>query len=194
MFKRILVLVATLAAIAIVGTALVGTALADDPTTNPPVPFGPRAGQGPAGLGGPAWGGQSTLDAVSQLLGLTPEQIHEQRLAGKSLLQIAQEKGVSKEALVNAILAAKKAALDSLVSAGKLTQAQADAMYAHMQTQVPNAVERTSVGPANGRGNTGNCPGLNSGQQNPGTGMRPGSRGGRFGGRFQAPATPGSGN
>ena len=195
MFKRILVLVAALAAIAIVGTALVGTALADDPTTPTPAPFGPRWGHGSTlGPGGPAWGGHSTLDAVSQLLGLTPEQIHEQRLAGKSLVQIAQEKGVSKDQLVAAILAAKKAALNSLVSAGKLTQAQADAMYAHMQTQVPNAVERTSVGPANGRGNTGNCPGLNSGTQNPGTGVGPGFRGGRFGGRFQAPATPGSGN
>ncbi|MBM3133784.1 MAG: DUF2680 domain-containing protein [Chloroflexi bacterium] len=193
MFKRILVLVTTLAAIAIVGAALVGTVLADDPTTTS-VPFGPRGGHGPMDLGGPAWGGQSTLDAVSQLLGLTPEQIHEQRLAGKSLAQIAQEKGVSEAKLIETILAAKKAVLDSLVSAGKLTQAQADAMYAHMQTQVPTAVERTSVGPANGRGNAGNCPGLNSGQQNPGMGMGPGSRGGRFGGRFQAPATPGSGN
>jgi hypothetical protein len=133
------------------------------------------------------------MDAVSKLLGLTPEQIHEQRLAGKSLVQIAQEKGVSKDALVNAILAAKKAVLDSLVSAGKLTQAQADAMYAHMQTQVPLAVERTTVGPFSGRGNggnCGNCPCLNGGKATPGTGMGPGSHGGRF----QAPVTPGSGN
>lgn len=193
MSKRILVLVATLAVVAVLGTALVGTALAD-PTTPTPVPFGPRGGHGPMlGLGGPAWGGQSTLDAVSKLLGLTPEQIHEQRLAGKSLVQIAQEKGVSKDQLVAAILAAKKAVLDSLVSAGKLTQAQADAMYANMQTQVPLAVERTTVGPVNGRGNggnCGNCPCLNGGKATPGTGMGPGSHGGRF----QAPVTPGRGN
>ncbi len=193
MSKRILVLVATLAVVAVLGTALVGTALAD-PTTPTPVPFGPRWGQRPMMGGGLAWGGESMVDVVSQLLGLTPEQIHEQRLAGKSLVQIAQEKGVSKDQLVAAILAAKKAVLDNLVKDGKLTQAQADAMYAHMQTQVPNAVERTSVGPANGRGNSGHCPGLNSGTQNPGTGVGPGFRGGRFGGRFQAPATPGSGN
>jgi hypothetical protein len=145
------------------------------------------------GFGSPAWGGQSTLDAVSKLLGLTPEQIHEQRLAGKSLVQIAQEKGVSKDQLVAAILAAKKTVLDNLVKDGTLTQAQADAMYANMQTQVPLAVERTSVGPFSGRGNggnCGNCPCLNGGKATPGTGMGPGFRGGRF----QAPATPGSGN
>jgi hypothetical protein len=123
---------------------------------------------GNAQRGMPAWAGQP--DAVEKLLDMTDDEIHVQRLAGKSLAQIAEAKGVGKDQLVKAILDAKKAILDEQVKAEKLTQAQADAIYAHMQQQVPVMVDRTGVGPARGQ----------MGQQ----GNQTGRMGGRMGGRW----------
>ena len=172
------VLVAVLAGILVVTLAAV--ALAAPPTpqagqgihtpgtglTNGAVPgtangtaqgFGPmwarQQGQATRGMGmgmrgGQAWAGQP--EAVQTLLGMTEEQIEAERQAGKSLAQIAATKNVTKDALVSTILNAKKAILDEQVAAGKLTQAQADAVYANMQQQVPVMVDRTEVGPGCG--------------------------------------------
>lgn len=138
--------------------ALVGTALAQGttpPTGTETCPCGltpgtmPQGdgmrGGGMRGGGMPEWAGMD--DVVEELLGLTTEQLQAERLAGKSLVQIAQAKGVSEAALTQAIMDDHKTDLAKLVSDGKLTQAQADAMLARMQDQVKLMVERTGVGP-----------------------------------------------
>jgi hypothetical protein len=107
---------------------------------------GAGMGYGAGMRGGPAWAGQP--DEVASLLGMTQEQIQAERLAGKSLVQIADTKDVTEKQLVDAILAAKKATLDKLVADGKLAQTQADYMYSHMQAQVSVMVSRTTTGPA----------------------------------------------
>ena len=99
---------------------------------------------------------------------MTDEQIQAERLAGKSLAQIAASKNVSEDKLISTILEAKKADLAKLVAAGKLTQAQMDAMVQNMQTQVKTMVERTNVGPA-----------FAQGQARPGGMTGQGFRGGR---------------
>ncbi len=98
--------------------------------------------------GAPAWAGQP--EEVQTYLGMTLEQIQAERVAGKSLAQIAVEKGKTRDGLISTILDAKKATLDEQVAAGKLTQAQADVVYANMQQQVPVMVDRTDVGPGCG--------------------------------------------
>ena len=100
--------------------------------------------------GAPEWAGLE--EEVATLLSMTQEQIQSERLAGKSLVQIAAAKNVNEQTLTSTILTAKKAELDAQVAAGKLTQAQADAVYAHMQTQVPAMINRTTVGPNPNRG------------------------------------------
>ena len=122
-------------------------------------------------MGGAMIGGQ--LDAVTGLLGMTAEEIQAERQAGKSLAQIANAKGINTETLVDTILLAKKEFLATAVADGKLTQEQADAMFAHMQTQVKVMVERTGTGPMMGRGQ-----GMRGGMgQGMGQGMRGGMRG-----------------
>ena len=167
--KRWMLVVSLAVALALVfGTVT----YAQGPTGNPTpgtCPFGYEPGQGPGpgagrgpGTGGgprggqPEWAGME--DEVTTLLGMTEEQIQAERQAGKSLVQIAASKGVSEQALVTAILTAKKADLDAQVAAGRLTQDRADAMYARMQTQVAVAVNRTTTGPRQGQ------PGLGQGQ------------------------------
>ena len=123
----------------------------------PGASIGPGTGAGMRGGmmrgGAPEWAG--IPEEVATLLGMTTEQIQAERQTGKSLAQIAAAKDVSAGKLVETILAAKKADLAPLVTAGKLTQTQADTMIERMGAQVKVMVERTTVGPMNGRGQGG---------------------------------------
>lgn len=134
---------------------LAGTVLAQGP-------------QGSANTCGAGRGTGSALDEVSQLTGLTPEQIQEQREAGKSLVQIAATKNVTEEALINAIMAEKKEAVQKLVTAGTITQEQADQRLAFMKERVKQAVNRTTIGPPEwaGGGKNGSGAGMRQGGQN----------------------------
>lgn len=169
--KKLIVITILAAALA---ALLVGTALAAGPVvatpqgfgpgngihtpgtglTAPATGFGPGAGAGTLlRRGAPEWAGESA--EVEALLGMTAEQIQAERLAGKSLAQIAAAKGISEEKLIQTILDAKKAELAKLVADGKLTQAQMDLMIQRTQEQVKVMVERTNVGPAFEQGQAG---------------------------------------
>ena len=115
-------------------------------------------------------------DVVTRLLGLTEEQIQEQRQAGKSLVQIAATKNVSEDALITAIIADRKADLDKLVADKKITQAQADQMLNQMKDRVKIMVNRTTVGPPEWAGKgTGAMGGMRAnGNFASGTGTGPG--------------------
>jgi len=106
---------------------------------------GMRGGDVRGGRGMPEWAGMN--DAAEKLLGMTAAEIQAARLDGKSLAELAQAKGVSKDALIQAILDEHEADLAKLVADGKMTQAQADAMISRMQEQVKLMVERTGTGP-----------------------------------------------
>jgi hypothetical protein len=92
-------------------------------------------GYGPSMLGGR--GGYGVMhdyveEALAAKLGLTEAEIEAQLSAGKSMYQIALDKGIA-EADVPALLAeVHKTAFDKAVADGVLTQAQADAMLQNM--------------------------------------------------------------
>lgn len=178
-FVAIAVLAAVLAAL------LASTALAAGPVvgrwaqgTTPTTPGTCPMGGGMMGAGRPDWAGQP--DEVETLLGMTDAQIQAERLAGKSLAQIAEAKGVSEDKLIDTMLSAKKEALQAAVTAGTLTQAQADLMVQNMQGMMKTMVERTTTGPMmRGQG---------------GYGMNQGMRGGmmRGGGMLRGQTAPGT--
>lgn len=213
--KRFAVVAVTLVTGILIGSLLVGTAFAAAPREQgTPTPTVPGQGYGRGGamgqmvermrsvmagrMHGAVAADAGIGDEVLALLNMTREQISAERQAGKSLVQIAQAKNVTEQQLVDTILAAKKAALDEIVAAGKLTQARADTMLANMRQSVTEAVNRTTVGPVwgngqssgqgNGQGNNGNCPMIDGGERTPGAGQpalpgRGGMRGGRAAGR-----------
>jgi hypothetical protein len=85
--------------------------------------------------------------ALADKLGLTEEQIEDQLAAGKSMYQIAIDKGVKAEDVPALMLEVHQTALKAAVADGVITQAQADQMLSRMQ---------------NGGGyGTGNCGGMN---------------------------------
>ena len=102
-----------------------GAAFAQSPTATPTAPGGPGhggPGRGPA-FGRP--GGVDMVSAVAQALGMTTQDLMTQLRAGKTLADLAQSKGVSQDAVKQAIANAQKAAVDAAVTAGRLTADQA---------------------------------------------------------------------
>jgi len=95
--------------------------------------------------------GATCSEAVSELLGLTPEELCDLRQEGKSLADIAAEHDITVEALVEAIMAEKIAAVQALLADGTITQEQADLMIERMIERTELAVNRTTTGPAEWR-------------------------------------------
>jgi hypothetical protein len=72
----------------------------------------------------------SLLKAAAEYVGLSRPELVKQARSGQTLAQIAVARGKTVEGLKAAMSAAFKARLDASVSAGKLTQGQADARLA----------------------------------------------------------------
>ena len=139
MSKRAKLLMVSLVATGLLVFSFAGIAQADGPND---------ADDCSCGEGGPYGLGATHSEAVSELLGLTHEEIETQRHEeGKSLVEIAAAQGVSEDALVETIMAAKKEAVLAGVADGTLTQEQADLMLKQMEQRTQQAINRTSVGP-----------------------------------------------
>jgi len=91
--------------------------------------------------------GTNCSETVSELLGLTPEELCNLRQEGNSLAEIAAEQGVTLDELVAAIMAEKTAAVQARVDDGTLTPEQADLMIQQMAERTELAVNRTTTGP-----------------------------------------------
>lgn len=85
-------------------------------------------------------------DDVEKMLDMTHQDLYNQMAAGKSLAQIAAEKGVTEQQLVDGIMAGRKAALDEAVAAGRMTRNQADAMLGYMQNNLKTMVNTPGMG------------------------------------------------
>ena len=180
--RRTLIGVSVAVIVVLVGLFVAGAVFAQGPMASPD-------GAAPWGRG---WGaGWTTSKAVTDLLGMTPGQLLDARLAGKTLLDIAKEKSVTEQQLTDALLAGRKDALDQAVKDGRLTQTQADWMLERMKTMAPFQLTNPfgpgdSNGPRGGRlGGMGNgrFGGMDGG---PFGGMRGGQRGN--GGCWNTPA------
>jgi hypothetical protein len=81
------------------------------------------------------------LDAAATYLGTTSANLLTQLQAGKTLAQIASAtNGKSTAGLVGALVAAEKTEIAAAVTAGKLTQAQADSITASLQQRFTDFV------------------------------------------------------
>lgn len=113
-------------------------------TGNTPMNFGPgmMQGQGQTGtmIGGGYGTGFETMMAgvtpmhedVAQYFGMTSQDLYNHMAAGKSMAQIASEKGYTEQQLMDAIMIGRQTAYGQAVRGGYMTQAQADTMYQSM--------------------------------------------------------------
>jgi polyhydroxyalkanoate synthesis regulator phasin len=88
--------------------------------------------RGPGGMMGSAFG-QAALDAAAKKLSLTTAELQTSLRSGKSLSDIAKDKGVSDQDLRAAIVDGVQPSLVQAVKDGKLTQKQADALVQRIQ-------------------------------------------------------------
>ena len=133
---------------------LVGAGSAAAATQAGPPKTPPRLGlqQGGGGMGYGVMAGGVVMDAAADYLGISETALATLRHDGKSLAQIAVDKGKTVAGLQQALVAAFKANLDKAVAAGRLTEAQAAQVLARFKTQVHATVTRTATGPVAGRG------------------------------------------
>lgn len=182
--KRILTIAALTAILATLAVA--GVVMAQ--TATPPTPgsgyMGGRMGHamGGAGMRG-AWGGpdNAALTIVADQLDLErSELINELQDGPQSVAQVAEAHNVALDTIVDAVLAPRADHLADMVTAGTITQAQADQMLvtmrAHIQAsfQQPWAPHETGDGWTDANGD-GVCDEMGNGQMS-------GYRGGRMGG------------
>jgi hypothetical protein len=80
------------------------------------------------------------LEAAATYLGLTQAQLLEALGNGKTLAQIAEDKGKSVQGLVDVITAEATEKIDAAAAAGKITKAQADDMKEHLTDAVTDIV------------------------------------------------------
>jgi hypothetical protein len=80
------------------------------------------------------------LDTAASYLGMTEAQLHTALESGKTLAQVAKSKGKSVDGLVAALVADAKADLAAAVKAGRLTQAQANAIQADLKSRITEMV------------------------------------------------------
>jgi hypothetical protein len=169
--------------IAVAGALLLGTALATGVSAQTAPPAGaPGAGYCPGfgimggfypgpGVGAGIGSYGAAHDAIASALGITSQQLFDARASGKTVAELAQEKNVPLQTVVDAVAATYSQQLDAAVKAGTLTQAQADALMQLARSRV-QAQLQTQAGFFPGMG-----PGMMGGRGMMGGGFGFGPRG-----------------
>jgi len=122
MNKKLGVVVGAIMAVGLIASVVVGAAVAQGGTSPQATPQAQT--QPPAGA--PGGGPSDGMDDIAKLLGMTRDEIWAERVQGKTLADLAKEKGVDTQELVDALVASQKTMLDQAVTDNRLTQAQAD--------------------------------------------------------------------
>lgn len=104
----------------------------------------PPPGRGPRGPRG------GELDTAASALGMTPTELRAQLRAGKSLADVAKDRGVALGTLTAALQNAAADRLAQAVQDGRLTQQQADKIKATLPQRIADAVQRKGA-PGPGR-------------------------------------------
>jgi polyhydroxyalkanoate synthesis regulator phasin len=118
--------------------------------------FGRGFGMGPGGMMGRRgpWGGpeNSLIVVAAKKLGLTTQELLTELQAGKTIADVAAEKNVAVDTIVEAVVAPRTERLNQLVTAGQLTQEQADAMLTLMKTEISEHINEAWSPRGFGRG------------------------------------------
>ena len=84
--------------------------------------------------------GGHDLTTAATALGMTQTDLRTALQGGRSLAQVAQDKGIAVDKLIAALVAAEKTHIAQEVTDGKLTQAQADQRLAGLTSRVTDRV------------------------------------------------------
>jgi hypothetical protein len=107
---------------------------------------GPGRGHGPGGKRG-ADGMKLAPAAVGEALGMEVGELQAEQRAGKTLAQIGEDKGISRETLLERLVSAADSRLAEKVTEGQLTQEQADERKAGLAERIGALIDRAGGGP-----------------------------------------------
>ena len=100
-----------------------------------------RGPLGHPGRGGGPGGGREVLSAAAEALGLTEDELRTAAQEGTTLAELAEREGVPTSTVVDAMVAVAEAHLAEEVAEGDLTQAEADAKAAELETRITGSVD-----------------------------------------------------
>lgn len=107
--------------------------------------FGPRGfgpgGFGPGGHGPAGFGPVASLETASEALGTTPEELHEALEGGSSVADVAAERGVEVQVVIDALVADVESQLDKAVADGRLTEDEAATRLAEETERITEFVD-----------------------------------------------------
>jgi hypothetical protein len=92
---------------------------------------------------------------TAAVLGATETTITDQLKQGKTLAQVAQDKGVAEDLLLQKLTDAENKSIDDAVSSGKITQAQADKRKSGLADRLKKEVENTKKNEGHEKGQFG---------------------------------------
>jgi uncharacterized protein YidB (DUF937 family) len=137
------ILIGVIVVVALVALGVAGYAFAQ--TVTPPAPDFPFGWGGMGRHGGMMGGWRSgeggyglmheyMEDAMAEALGISHDELEELLDQGKTMWQIAQEKGFTEEEFGELVVKARTEVLEKMVDDGVITQEQADWMKSRMDT------------------------------------------------------------
>jgi hypothetical protein len=98
------------------------------------------------GPGGPGrGGGRMMLESAATILGMSVDDLRTALESGKSLVDVAKTKGISRGTLINKLVAAAEARLAQEVKDGRLTQAEANQRKAGLRARITEMVDRKGL-------------------------------------------------
>lgn len=109
--------------------------------------------KGPEGKIG--FGGKIDLTAVGKVLGLSADELKSSLTGGKSLADVAKEKGVDAQKVIDAVTTTLKNEISQAIKDGKLTQEEADKRLANAAASAEKIVNGERFGPNGHRGGHG---------------------------------------
>ncbi len=92
--------------------------------------------------GGMGRGNGADGTVVAEALGITTDELRTAFKDGKSIKDIAEEQGVDIQTVTDAMVASAQAKLDEAVTAGRLTQDEADAKKAEVADKIAERIEQ----------------------------------------------------
>lgn len=104
--------------------------------------FDGGSGPGPGfrGFDGGRGGLFGSLDAAATYLGVSASTLSSDLAGGKTLAQVAKAQGKTADGLAGAMVAAQKKQLDAAVAAGRLSQAQEQAIVSNLTQRITGLV------------------------------------------------------
>ena len=94
----------------------------------------------------------ASIDTAAKALGVTSEELRTALRDGKSVADVAGEKGVDVQVVIDALVAEAQERIATAVSDGRITQAQADERLATLTDDITKIVNGEGRGFGRGRG------------------------------------------